>query len=449
MYSELQNQANAIHDYSQSLQLDPNNGTVANKLVKLYTETKQYEQAVSLLDKRMEADSGNANLFLARSELDAKTEQYEKALGDCEKAVELKVDPQRAVKFLCNASRELNAKGNLDNALRFAEFALKLNPQDYQPHFALGELAWRRQQHEEAVSHLNTAVSLFPRGWWLKRLRAESYFVLGKYAESLADLTELVELHPGDPQNLFWIDIARIAACPNENIRTGLLKLADRVIEQVQGSDDAYAARGILNVHFGHWDHARADLERLQNSGAAGWSVRYQYALLSLHAGDQATYRDVCAAMLAKFLETTDPNEAHFTAWTCALAPSALDDYSQAMELAKRAVAQDPTNNLHLGGLAAAQLRARQYEEALATLAKMADNKPTEKTSPAYGFYLQAIAEHHLKRPKDAGKSLAKANELADQELSRSDQPPAWNRKLTLELFRQEASELLATTNND
>jgi serine/threonine protein kinase/predicted Zn-dependent protease len=449
IYDELKNHSGAINDYSQALQLDPNNGTVANKLVKLYTEKKQYEQAVSLLDKRMEADSGNANLFLTRAELDAKTEQYEKALADCEKAVELKVAPQRAVKFLCNASRELNAKGDLDNALRFAELALKLNPQDYQPYFALGELAWRRQQHEEAISHLNTAVSLFPRGWWLRRLRAESYFALGKYAESLADLTELVELHPGDPQNLFWIDTALVAACPDDNLRAGLLKLADRTIEQTQGSDEAYHARGVLNGQFGRLDQARADFERSVNSSNAGWSTRYRYALLSLRTGNHAAYRAACAAMLATFHDTTDPNEAHFTAWTCALAPSALEDYSQALELARRAVNQDPTDNLYLGGLAAVQLRSGQYEDTLATLAKTADNKSAEKTSPAYGLYLQAITEHHLKRPGDAGKSLAKANELADQELSRSDQPPAWNRKLTLELFRQEAADLLAATDSD
>ncbi|MCP4853390.1 MAG: hypothetical protein GY903_02715 [Fuerstiella sp.] len=52
------------------------------------------------------------------------------------------------------------------------------------------------------------------------------------------------------------------------------------------------------------------------------------------------------------------------------------------------------------------------------------------------------MTEYRLDRKDDATTSLARANQLAEQELNDTDNPPAWNRKLTLHLLRKEAETL-------
>lgn len=53
------------------------------------------------------------------------------------------------------------------------------------------------------------------------------------------------------------------------------------------------------------------------------------------------------------------------------------------------------------------------------------------------------MTEYQLDRKDEAKASLARANELAQQEIADADDPPAWNRKLTLELLRKEAESMI------
>ncbi len=111
--------------------------------------------------------------------------------------------------------------------------------------------------------------------------------------------------------------------------------------------------------------------------------------------------------------------------------------------LAQKAVDLEPEDQRYLTGLAAIQMRAGQYQESLTNLEKAAHSLKSDTTTEGYLYYFRAMTEQHLNRPDDARKSLAKANELAEKDLSNEAKPPAWNRKLTLELFRKEAEALI------
>ena len=169
----------------------------------------------------------------------------------------------------------------------------------------------------------------------------------------------------------------------------------------------------------------------------------YQAALLSLASDDPERYRALCQRMVSEFADSTNAGETSFTAWTCALAPDAAGDYTQPMALAERAVATEPENQQYLNGLGAVQLRAGLFAEARATLEKAAAVSENNNTSRAYEFYFRAMAEQELERRSAARQSLATANELTTSELDNETNPPTWNRKLTLELLRAEAEELI------
>ena len=68
------------------------------------------------------------------------------------------------------------------------------------------------------------------------------------------------------------------------------------------------------------------------------------------------------------------------------------------------------------------------------------------RSSPAYTWYFLAMAQHKLRHDAEAKKWVDKENEWTDKALAEHDEgttPLAWNRKLTLELLREEAGKLV------
>jgi hypothetical protein len=60
----------------------------------------------------------------------------------------------------------------------------------------------------------------------------------------------------------------------------------------------------------------------------------------------------------------------------------------------------------------------------------------------AYPLYFLALAQFGAEQTDEARQTLDRALKSTESELSQS-QPPAWNRKHTLELLQQEATETI------
>jgi tetratricopeptide (TPR) repeat protein len=168
----------------------------------------------------------------------------------------------------------------------------------------------------------------------------------------------------------------------------------------------------------------------------------YQAALIALQMDDRDLYRRFCRMLADSIKKTDEPIAQHFAAWTAALAPEALDDFTTLMELARSSVERDPTDRQYLTGLGAILMRAGRYDEALTRLEESDNLNPSDKTSSAYSLYFRAMTLNHLERFDEARKALADANVLAEKELNGPMNLPVWNRKLTLELLRQEATRM-------
>ena len=154
--------------------------------------------------------------------------------------------------------------------------------------------------------------------------------------------------------------------------------------------------------------------------------------------------------MLERFQDTQAPNDGYWVAWTCLLGPEAIEDYGPVVRLAEQAVEADPKSDSYLKTLGCVLYRAGRFEEAVQRLTEA--DKLTEapdaasKSSPAYAWYFLAMAEHKVGHEEEAQKWLDKANEWTDKVLAEHDEgtaPLAWNRKLTLELLREEAGKLM------
>ena len=379
----------------------------------------------------------------------------------------------------------LNTQGRTDEAESLTrKMADRTNPQSAAEYLKRAGLYLQLEEYEQALRDYTQAIELEPTSAYYKR-RAAAYFALQDFDLALADLTQAVELNPGDTSNLWSIPPTEVAACPDEEFRNGVLGLADRTIELTEGSANAYQARGFVLRSLRHLDRALADYERaieidpeneslhsgrafvfaeqgdwpnaasgylkaaeLQPDSYVNW---YWYALASLGAQEEPAYTQACAEMLQQFGESETSSEANFTAWTRVLAPDALDDFAPALALTRKAVEQEPENRQYLNTLGAVLFRAGRFEEALKQLNAAVKLDESGNTSAAYEAYFLALTHHHLGHAFEAGQWLERADEQAEAEASSSRTPLPWNRRLTLELLRAEATELLrhSTPNPD
>jgi tetratricopeptide (TPR) repeat protein len=266
----------------------------------------------------------------------------------------------------------------------------------------------QQKQPEDAFAEFSKFVALTPDEAEGYRQRSLLYETLDQWDQAAAELSKVIELQPASPE-------------PR-------LKRAE-----------FYARRG-------RWEQAADDFAKASVLSPDQVHVQYWHALARLGASDLAGYRATCADLLERFGSTDKPDVVHWVPWTCILAPDAMKDLHQPVQIAERAVRADPKNISHTTTLGASLHRAGRFAEALkqlkeASAAGERGESGSPGISPAYTWFFLAMANYRLGQAEEARKWLDKAVKQMEQETQNTG--VLWNRRLTLHLFRREAENLL------
>ena len=211
----------------------------------------------------------------------------------------------------------------------------------------------------------------------------------------------------------------------------------------------SYPNRAAAYLGKGDFDKGTAELSKAIEVAPDAANVWNYHALVQLTAGRLDEYRKDFAGMLQRFGQTDNPTNAQWTAWTCALSPDGIGDWSKATALAEKAVKSDPKLLQYQTTFGAVLYRAGRFNEAVQRLSE-ADRlakEPSEgqPTSPAYAWFFLAMAHHRIGHGDEAKKWLDRAVPWTDKTLHDEKQGTAavpWNRRLTLKLLREEAEAL-------
>lgn len=278
------------------------------------------------------------------------------------------------------------------NQSEFHELLAKLTVSDPEPH--------------NTLEQMTVLVTRFPHIPNYRSHRAAYFRQHGQLREAQADLYTASALAPADVE-----------------VRLALI--------------DTLIAEGDHDAALPHYDV-------LINTAVAADDVsvtsHYQAALLATTSGNAPRYREICSSMLETYRDSQDPGATYFTAWASALGTDAADDYSAAIKLARYSVEKSPDGQQFQTGLGAILARAGQYDEAKIVLTQAMKRAASERTSLSYINYFLAMSEHHLGNAEAAKEHLRAANETAEVELKQS---PPWNRRLTIELLKSEATTLI------
>src|SRR5262249_26451221 len=268
----------------------------------------------------------------------------------------------------------------------------------------------------------------------------------------IATATKGLEQQPNCPVRL----VARGIAYRTLGQREKALEDFSRAIDVKPDEPVYWRHRAGTFAEMAQWDKAAADLAKaaaLTAGDKAHDALTWYYlALVRCQTGDAAGYRKVCAAMLKRFGQSPDPQAVAWAGWTCVLAPDALTDWQAALAITEKPLAADPKNFDTLNRLGALLYRAGRFEEAARRVSEAAaafQDARNPRSSLLYNWLFLAMTQHRLGRVGEAKAWLQKA--VRDMEPPPKGGPAAadctWNRRLTLQLLRREAEELLGKKN--
>jgi serine/threonine protein kinase/Tfp pilus assembly protein PilF len=464
--------AQGLKEAEIALTLSPENVDCLYQVGWAYNKAKKYHESVAVFEKAIKLAPGRGDL---RSDVAWSYLAFDRdrAVASAREGVRLSPDSPRRWQTL---SSILARRGEKREALEAVNKAFELlaggqdnhgSPTDSEkaygdsptPENAYGLYKTRASRnydlknYREAVKDWDTMERLRPTGLldsYSYKRRGAAYFYMENYDKALADIAKAVELNPKDISALSWIPTADVAACPNEELRKGLLELADKTVELTEHSASAYTARGILHAAFGQHDEACDDFDQAIKAGPKRVSPRYWVSLSRLGLADIGGYRTACAQILQQFGVSEEPNDAYWAAWTCALGAEAVDDYGPVMRLAELAVEAEPDSEVYLKTLGGILYRAGRFEEAVERLTeannRIEDPDSGSTSSPVYTWYFLAMAHHDLEHEAEAKQWLDRATEWTDKVVAEHDAGTSllrWNRRLTLELLRDEAEGMI------
>jgi tetratricopeptide (TPR) repeat protein len=231
-----------------------------------------------------------------------------------------------------------------------------------------------------------------------------------------------------------------------------------KVIERDKTYYEAYNERGKAYAELKQWREAEADFGKAAELAPDQSGVWYSRALVCLARDDIDAYKKICATMLDRFGQTPQADDAYWMAWTCAVRPDSAVEPALSVGLAERFVDEATPGVDDLVVLGAALYRAGRFKDAVGRLqdAALAHQAGREgRQTIVYAWIYLAMAEHRLGRSEAARKwldraadSVAKRDVKGGAEGAHSDASLAegrgsWNRRLTLQLLRNEAEAVL------
>jgi tetratricopeptide (TPR) repeat protein len=209
-----------------------------------------------------------------------------------------------------------------------------------------------------------------------------------------------------------------------------------------------WVLRGGTYADRGQWEKASADFVKATACTEPNEEAWYSLALLHLRDGDLGGYREVCADMLRRFGQRAT--------WTCTLSPDCGIDPARLVGLAEKILAELPRNHWHVNQLGAALYRAGRFEEAITALTEAAElGVDPYRTDVLLTWFYLTMAHERLGHHDLARHWFEKANQATEEALKSPSEtagksgndggaiPLIWHRKLTVELLRREAEQVV------
>ncbi|MCM0592295.1 MAG: tetratricopeptide repeat protein [Gloeotrichia echinulata CP02] len=159
--AEIQDYKGAIEDFNQYMQHNPNDVDALDNRGNVYYNLGKYEQAITDLNKAIQINPKDSYAYNMRGLAYNEQGKYEKAIADYNKAIELKYDPL-SVPYN-NRGNAYDNLGNYQKAIEDYNQAIRINPNDADAFYNLGNTHSKLGDKQAAVQYFQKAAQLYQK----------------------------------------------------------------------------------------------------------------------------------------------------------------------------------------------------------------------------------------------------------------------------------------------
>ncbi|MBC8355141.1 MAG: tetratricopeptide repeat protein [Planctomycetes bacterium] len=380
----------ALKHAQDAIRLAPQNVNYQFLLGRMYFRVGDHDRGFARFKKVLELDPSNIGVYWERSIQYQRRGEYDQALADAEKFVQLTGGGHLRRGGVYQALKQY------DNALADYKIAEQRKPNDLYVYEDRSGVYVSLKQYDNALADLDKAAELAPFRSYIFKRRGLAHYHLGHYPEALADIARAVELNPKDSSNLWRIPQADVAACSDKSFQGGMLKLADKAVNEADTAYVRVARAGLLEA-LGRHEQALADIDKVIE------------------------------------LDPDNANTCNQAAWFIAKHVGRSGLIQGAVVLAQKAVELEPGSGSYSNTLGVAQYRAGNWQAAIDALQKSDQLDSKGSTYSFNGFFL-SMARWQLGQEDEARRTYQKSVEWMQKNSPRDKE---------LIQFLTEAAELL------
>ena len=433
----------AIADYTEAIQLEPENVEYLSARAELHGEMRNHDKAAEDAAKILEADPTNlrarlvrAKIFEFSGDLDkALTEfntaveqnptsgqalfqrqlhferrgEHEKALADGDRMIQL--EPDNGAGYLSRTLSHAIA-GESDQATNYANALIQAHPENPLAYASRAAARGQNGDYKGAKEDLEAAIDLAPDNAFVLNMRGELYLRTGDYEKSLADYQKAAELQPRNYG--FKASLAEfLASCPDEHLRDAARasQLANDALKLAPNDPDVWRACAAAAAENGNFEEAIKWQQRVVNSPAIPANVKHGNELLLEAYQAGKPYRNNLAMVQQEFAKLKQASEAIKS-----------NNFDRAIALLSEVIAANGNKALAYPLRGFAFYKKNDYASAITDFTRTLEINPKD----AEGFFYRAHSFEKTKQYAEALDDLLTTYKLNPELGNGMDNSLAW-----------------------
>lgn len=246
--------------YEDVIKKNPDAWQAYNNLGYIYSESEQYEKAISYFDKAIAIKPLFSRSYFNRGVCKMKLEQYKAAIEDFD--ISIKNFPKNDQAYFNRGLAKYNS-GDYEGTMKDYNITLKLNPRNANAYNNRGWLFFLQEKYDSASNDFNKAISLNPSFDMAYNNRGWLKFNQNDYKSALADFDKALQINPN-------LDIGYVnRGWTRYTIKDyeGAIADFDRAIKINPGETKSYMNRALAYIELGRYDDACTNWNTAKNLG--------------------------------------------------------------------------------------------------------------------------------------------------------------------------------------
>ncbi len=250
----------ALLDYSEALSIEPLSHAARCGRASIYFELGAWDAAVADLTAALEADPRSPNLYVLRAKSHWRAGNLEAAAEDLNRAVDR--DPHhaeaRALRGFVRCARN-RGDDDIELALQDLTRAIELSPDVASSYAHRGQVHLIQQDFQQAIDDCDRAIELDQHCGIAYAIRGLARQELGEMEESIEDCSKAIELDVSASE----VYIGRALAHADQGDADTALVDIEAILSEEPTNIDALSLRGNLQIQLGDIETGIRDFESL------------------------------------------------------------------------------------------------------------------------------------------------------------------------------------------